>query len=103
MTDQQDAEHQAAMQETQQKVRAAIAAAKDKRGVIIYLYGQGKGKSSSGFGTLLRSVGHGQQAGSLGKLLFLAFRLLELFAFHVPQYRHTGQSAHREQATDGGA
>lgn len=62
MTDQQDAEHQAAMQETQQKVRAAIAAAKEKRGVIIYLYGQGKGKSSSGFGTLLRAVGHGQQA-----------------------------------------
>jgi cob(I)alamin adenosyltransferase len=58
----QDAEHQAAMQDTQQKVRAAVAAAKEKRGVIIYLYGQGKGKSSSGFGTLLRAVGHGQQA-----------------------------------------
>lgn len=62
MTDHKDADHQAAMQETQQKVRAAIAAAKEKRGVIIYLYGQGKGKSSSGFGTLLRAVGHGQQA-----------------------------------------
>ncbi|HEY6528718.1 MAG TPA: cob(I)yrinic acid a,c-diamide adenosyltransferase [Cellvibrionaceae bacterium] len=62
MTDSQDAEHQAAMQDTQQKVRAAVAAAKEKRGVIIYLYGQGKGKSSSGFGTLLRAVGHGQTA-----------------------------------------
>ena len=62
MNDTTDAQHQAAMQETQQKVRAAVAAAQEKRGVIIYLYGQGKGKSSSGFGTLLRAVGHGQEA-----------------------------------------
>jgi cob(I)alamin adenosyltransferase len=62
MSDSQDTQHQAAMQDTQQKVRAAVAAAKEKRGVIIYLYGQGKGKSSSGFGTLLRAVGHGQTA-----------------------------------------
>jgi cob(I)alamin adenosyltransferase len=54
--------HQAAMQEQQKTVRAAVAAAKEKRGVIIYLYGQGKGKSSSGFGTLLRALGHGQEA-----------------------------------------
>ena len=57
----QNASHKLAMQDTQQKVRSAVAAAKEKRGVIIYLYGNGKGKSSSGFGTLLRSVGHGQQ------------------------------------------
>lgn len=62
MTDTQDLAHEAAMQATQAKVRAAVAAAKEKRGVIIYLYGEGKGKSSSGFGTLLRAVGHGQTA-----------------------------------------
>ncbi|MFO1367983.1 MAG: cob(I)yrinic acid a,c-diamide adenosyltransferase [Marinagarivorans sp.] len=62
MTDTQDLAHEVAMQATQAKVRAAVAAAKEKRGVIIYLYGEGKGKSSSGFGTLLRAVGHGQTA-----------------------------------------
>lgn len=57
-----DAEHKKAMQEKQKEVRDAIKQAKEKRGIIIYLYGNGKGKSSSGFGTLLRAVGHGQRA-----------------------------------------
>lgn len=55
-------EHKEAMQATQKKVRDKIKAAKEKRGVVIYLWGNGKGKSSSGFGTLLRAVGHGQRA-----------------------------------------
>lgn len=57
-----NAEHQKAMQEKQKEVREGIKKAKEKRGVLIYLYGNGKGKSSSGFGTLLRAVGHGQRA-----------------------------------------
>lgn len=56
-----DAEHKKAMQEKQKEVRASIKNAKEKRGIVIYLYGNGKGKSSSGFGTLLRAVGHGQR------------------------------------------
>ncbi|ABD79891.1 cob(I)yrinic acid a,c-diamide adenosyltransferase [Saccharophagus degradans] len=55
-------EHKEAMQTTQKVVRDKIKAAKEKRGVVIYLWGNGKGKSSSGFGTLLRAVGHGQRA-----------------------------------------
>lgn len=55
-------EHKEAMQATQKVVRDKIKAAKEKRGVVIYLWGNGKGKSSSGFGTLLRAVGHGQRA-----------------------------------------
>ena len=55
------AEHKQKMQEQQQLVRAKIAAAKTRRGIIIYLYGNGKGKSSSAFGTLIRSVGHGKK------------------------------------------
>ncbi len=54
--------HKDAMQEQQKTVRDAVAKAKEKRGIIVFLYGNGKGKSSSGFGTLLRAVGHGQRA-----------------------------------------
>ncbi len=57
-----NASHKKAMKEKQKEVRDAIKKAKEKRGVIIFLYGDGKGKSSSGFGTLLRAVGHGQRA-----------------------------------------
>ena len=53
-------EHKQKMQEQQRQVRAKIADAKTRRGIIIYLYGNGKGKSSSAFGTLARSVGHGK-------------------------------------------
>lgn len=60
-----NAEHKARMQEQQQEVRKAIRAATDKRGIIVYLYGEGKGKSSSALGTLLRALGHGQRAGVL--------------------------------------
>lgn len=61
-SDRTDAEHKQAMQETQRQMREAIRSAREKRGVVIFLYGNGKGKSSSGFGTLLRAVGHGQRA-----------------------------------------
>lgn len=60
--DREQREHKEAMQATQKRVRDKIKAAKEKRGVLIYLWGNGKGKSSSGFGTLLRAVGHGQRA-----------------------------------------
>jgi len=54
-------EHKAIMAEQQKEVRKRIAEAKIRRGVIIYLYGNGKGKSSSAFGTLARSLGHGKK------------------------------------------
>lgn len=38
-----------------------IAAATQQRGVLILLKGNGKGKSSSAFGTMARATGHGQQ------------------------------------------
>ena len=44
-------------------VDARIAKAQEERGVLILLMGAGKGKSSSAFGTMARSVGHGQQCG----------------------------------------
>ena len=38
-----------------------IAKATEERGVVILLKGNGKGKSSSAFGTMARSVGHGKK------------------------------------------
>ncbi len=55
-------EHKEKMQKQQKTVRAKVARAKIRRGVIIYLYGNGKGKSSSAFGTLARSLGHDKKA-----------------------------------------
>ncbi|MBU2039950.1 MAG: cob(I)yrinic acid a,c-diamide adenosyltransferase, partial [Gammaproteobacteria bacterium] len=55
--------HQQKMQKHKEKVDAAIARAQEERGVIIVLTGNGKGKSSSGFGTVIRTLGHGYKAG----------------------------------------
>ncbi|HDS1211407.1 TPA: cob(I)yrinic acid a,c-diamide adenosyltransferase [Shewanella algae] len=50
----------------QQKVKAAvdakIAASTEEKGILLVVTGNGKGKSTSGFGTLARAVGHGKQA-----------------------------------------
>ncbi len=44
-------------------VDARIAKATEERGVLILMKGNGKGKSSSAFGTLARALGHNQKAG----------------------------------------
>jgi len=50
------------MQAVKEKQDQKIAAADQQRGVSILLAGPGKGKSSSAFGMLARSLGHGQKA-----------------------------------------
>ncbi|MDR2788118.1 MAG: cob(I)yrinic acid a,c-diamide adenosyltransferase [Candidatus Accumulibacter sp.] len=44
-------------------VDAAIARADEERGVVIVITGNGKGKTTSAFGTLFRALGHGQRVG----------------------------------------
>jgi cob(I)alamin adenosyltransferase len=56
-------EHRAAMQSLQAEMDAKIAAAKEKRGLIIVHTGDGKGKSSSAFGMLARMIGHRRRCG----------------------------------------
>ena len=51
--------HKERMQQRKEIVDAKIARANEDRGVLIVLTGDGKGKSSSGFGTALRCLGHG--------------------------------------------
>jgi len=55
--------HAARMLKKKEVVDKRIAKATEERGVLILLKGNGKGKSSSAFGTMARALGHGHKAG----------------------------------------
>lgn len=59
--DKKNAKHKAAMQKQKANVDAHVAAANIERGVAVLLTGNGKGKSSSAFGMVLRALGYGQK------------------------------------------
>lgn len=54
--------HKIASQKQKAKVDASVAKATLERGVFIVVTGNGKGKSTSGFGSVVRCVGHGYKA-----------------------------------------
>jgi len=54
--------HKVKSQKLKEKVDANVAKAQVERGIVIVITGDGKGKSTSGFGTVTRCVGHGYQA-----------------------------------------
>ncbi|MDC1341755.1 cob(I)yrinic acid a,c-diamide adenosyltransferase [Oceanospirillaceae bacterium] len=54
--------HEERMTAKKAVIDARIAKATEERGVTILLRGNGKGKSSSAFGTMMRSLGHGKKA-----------------------------------------
>jgi cob(I)alamin adenosyltransferase len=58
-----DAKHKAAMEKQKARVDANIEAADTERGVAILLTGNGKGKSSSAFGMVIRALGYGHKVG----------------------------------------
>lgn len=60
--DQKNAQHKKRMQAVKEKVDQRIDSAQEERGLIIVITGNGKGKSTSGFGTVARAVGHGLKA-----------------------------------------
>ena len=55
--------HKKKMEKLKSSVDASIAAADAERGVSILLTGNGKGKSSSAFGMVIRSLGYNLRAG----------------------------------------
>ncbi|HEY9097739.1 MAG TPA: cob(I)yrinic acid a,c-diamide adenosyltransferase [Thiobacillus sp.] len=64
MTDpQRNTRHTARMARKKEVIDAAIAAATDEHGVLIVITGNGKGKSTSAFGTIARALGHGMKVG----------------------------------------
>jgi cob(I)alamin adenosyltransferase len=58
-----DAKHKAAMEKQKASVDASIDAASTERGVAILLTGDGKGKTSSAFGMVMRALGYGHNVG----------------------------------------
>ena len=64
MADENQAERQKRkMQKLKEKVDQHIEACDQEKGVMILLTGDGKGKSSSAFGMVVRSLGYGYKAG----------------------------------------
>jgi cob(I)alamin adenosyltransferase len=61
--DRKSAKHKAAMEKQKASVDASIDAASAERGVAILLTGDGKGKSSSAFGMVMRALGYGHKVG----------------------------------------
>ena len=62
-TPDRDARHKARMERKKAVVDAAVAAATERRGVLLVNTGNGKGKSSAAFGVLARALGHGLKVG----------------------------------------
>ena len=54
--------HQQRQQRLKDKVDDAVAKATIEKGLMLVITGNGKGKSTSGFGTVARAVGHGLSA-----------------------------------------
>ena len=62
-TAKKNAKHKASMEKQKSSVDAHIEAADIERGVAILLTGNGKGKSSSAFGMVMRALGYGHKVG----------------------------------------
>ncbi|RBW66474.1 cob(I)yrinic acid a,c-diamide adenosyltransferase [Vibrionales bacterium C3R12] len=57
--DNKEARHKARQQKVKDQVDERVAAAQEEKGLLLVISGNGKGKSTSGFGTVARAVGHG--------------------------------------------
>jgi cob(I)alamin adenosyltransferase len=65
MTDmsEKNSKHKDRMQRKKNLVDEGIAKATEERGIVILLSGNGKGKTTAGFGNVMRCLGHGFKAG----------------------------------------
>ncbi len=63
MSDQQHKTHKKKMEKLKENIDASIVAANIERGVGILLTGNGKGKSSSAFGMVIRALGYDYKVG----------------------------------------
>lgn len=61
--DKSQQKHKAAMEKQKEKVDANIERASKESSVVVLVTGDGKGKSSSGFGMVIRSLGYGHKVG----------------------------------------
>ena len=98
-------QHRARMERKKAIIDAKIAAAQTDIGIIIVNTGNGKGKSSSGFGMVVRALGHGMKvavvqfikgAMSTGEEKFLR-RFPEEVSFHAMGEGYTWETQDRER------
>lgn len=101
--DGRDERHRNRMVRKKEVVDAKIAAAQTERGVIVITTGNGKGKSSSGFGMVVRALGHGMRTGVVqfikgaipsGEEMFLQ-RFPDQCEFHVMGEGYTWETQDR--------
>jgi cob(I)alamin adenosyltransferase len=62
-SERKNARHKASMQKQKANVDAHIEAADLERGIALLITGNGKGKSSSAFGMVMRALGYGMKVG----------------------------------------
>ncbi len=102
--DEARAKHKKRMAKRKEVIDGRIAKATEERGVLILMKGNGKGKSSSAFGTLLRAVGHGKKCAVIqfskgrnatGETLF--FQQYPLVDFYVMGHGFTWETQDRDQ------
>ena len=99
-----DDKHKARMVSKKAVMDAKIAKATEERGVLILLKGNGKGKSSSAFGTMARSVGHGKKCAVIQFIKgrsetgeYKLFRDHELIDWHVMGHGFTWETQDKQQ------
>jgi len=99
--------HRARMERKKAIIDAKIAAADKQMGVLIVNTGNGKGKSSSGFGMVIRALGHDMKVGvvqfikgamSTGEEKFLR-RFPDEVSFHAMGEGYTWETQDRERDT----
>ncbi len=96
--------HKTRMAKKKAIIDARIASAQEERGVLILLKGAGKGKSSSAFGTMARSAGHGQRCAVIqfikGRMQTGEYKFFKdhpLIDWHVMGHGFTWETQNREQ------
>ena len=96
--------HKTRMANKKSVIDARIAKATEERGVLILLKGNGKGKSSSAFGTMARSVGHNKKCAVIqfvkGRTETGEFKLFkdhELIDWHVMGHGFTWETQDKQQ------
>ena len=105
MTDTIESRHKARMERKKAHIDEKIATAQTERGVIVMTAGNGKGKSSSGFGMVIRALGHGMKVGVVqfikgaiptGEEMFLR-RFPDEVQFHVMGEGYTWDTQDRSR------
>ncbi len=100
--------HRVRMERKKAIIDAKIAGAQKEIGIIIVNTGNGKGKSSSGFGMAIRAMGHGMKVGvvqfikgamSTGEEKFLR-RFPDEVSFHAMGEGYTWDTQDRERDTE---